>query len=144
MPRPIVQIETLRMVHGGPPRFSNCVGTMNLIEDDSKNGSWKTAFRFGQCIGTMNQNFMSLFRLKPRRGGPFIDTRRSGMLFSFCFSAARLKQFRVRQSGLDVPTVGQLIQVCAAEKQKDNPVVFPGYKRATPTGFQSFAYALVP
>ena len=37
---------------------------------------------------------------------------------------------------LDAPTDNAAsIQVRAAEKQKEDPMVFSGYKRATPTGF---------
>jgi hypothetical protein len=38
---------------------------------------------------------------------------------------------------LDAPTGSAVaIQVRAAEKQKGDPMIFSGYTRATPTGFQ--------
>src|SRR5437879_8181233 len=57
--------------------------------------------------------------LKPRRGGLFIANVHTSPL-SFCFSAARLKQYRSAEAKtLPRSSLVQILQIRAAEKQKE-------------------------
>jgi len=55
----------------------------------------------------------------------------------FLFFGGAIETISSAAVTLDAGTVGQSIQFRAAEKQKENQMVFSSYKLATPTGFQS-------
>jgi len=57
-------------------------------------------------------------------------------MLSFCFWAARLKQFRAQQLRWMPGQLGCQSSF-APPKTKENQMVFSSYKRATPTEFQS-------